>query len=1400
MVTGQRVPESRTYKLEKLLSENNLCQSWQAVNRTTGQVCFVKTPVMDSTVDIKVRENILERSYANQKKLTDNLVLKAVNKRRENGRLYIEYPFLDTRYWQSMTPELFCTTYRSCLDELLMISDFVHNFGLVHCDLKLSNFLIRHDVEKPRLLLVDPDFLCVEGTTPHGILFGTPDHIAPEILANDRIYTQSDNYSIGVSLQQCLDYFQSEKRGSGDCDWFPVDHFNELIDALTNREPLLRERLLIHAAYRSQLLDETIFEAVNRRLLKTCLSAHLQAEGNGNSQDHVDFQAVLRDDCRIHGLPSEVMSELSDCYSLNPDAVLDLMQSVIDSSKVERFGDYWHVRVPDAGMPKVLTQLDRIRGNNSILARLLSRESEVDTNELVREGLQNRSEDKPTRSYHLLVEAEKRLSDQQGQNSRKLQVQVLEALTALTKRFNRPQQAFQYCRRLLSLADEADRHSFSMYDLTRFKYSMGEINDALQIIEDGLREKYSPDSEEGLRLRRMKGWILGFRGETSAAADELTAVLDSSLGNQFYEITILAQYSLGIICWQSGRFTEAVEYLQAAIRTAEESDAYHLMISPVSGLANLYYELGECSLAVKYGKKVFNLAKTADQSDRLAHTASVLVLAYVRLADFRKAEYWLERYRSFISESTGIEAVYIYYLMRGYMSLNRGDPSGAVANLLKGHELERSGVSLRNSGKYSHNFAEAALQQGESLRCRKYVEIGRSQFLPSRDFASLQELEFLAKLERHIYGSEKLDHDLTRQLDKLVEHNCVYYAAMSYFHILLSCPEEIRRAAAESVKPIWTRITRDKVPLFQAVVTLREGLSDTPGEGGEWINILKQVYSLLNRSSNHFFAMLVSERIADEYTRLSLNRFTQKFLIQANRHAEALNNTVYSKRLKERLHALSSDVQNQTSIIESLHDISRILADVGDYDKTLHTLVNFAVDQTGAERGVLLLRVGSGVKRKLRVAAYVNCDDKSLTDIRDFSMSVMQRTIEDKNPLTINNALSDKRTKNYESIILHNVLSVTTVPLITDDDVVGVLYLDHHCIPSVFHQDDLLFIQAIANFIGYVLNSVEDFKALRLINRELINELKNVGGHNEFVTQDEDMLKLLQEMRDLASSKVPVLITGESGTGKEILSKILHKESPRKDKPLIRFNCTSVHEGIAEAELFGVQRGVATGVQPREGKFEAADGGTMFLDEIGDMPLYIQAKVLRVLEYQEFERVGSNTTQFIDTRFIYATNRDLRVMVDEGTFRKDLYYRVARFTVETKSLRERPGDIPLLVRHFTRIFTDPGNPPRFSDTVIKILTLYHWPGNVRELKNLVERFCLSYSGRPVRVRDLPLEIQSSAFGKAGNTKELESIEKAIIEETLLAVNWNQSSAARQLNMTLSALRRRIKKYNIRRHR
>ena len=327
---------------------------------------------------------------------------------------------------------------------------------------------------------------------------------------------------------------------------------------------------------------------------------------------------------------------------------------------------------------------------------------------------------------------------------------------------------------------------------------------------------------------------------------------------------------------------------------------------------------------------------------------------------------------------------------------------------------------------------------------------------------------------------------------------------------------------------------------------------------------------------------------------------------------------------------------------------------------------------------------------------------------------------------------------------------------------------------------------------------------LRHHNTQLRGKVDSAFGFEGIIGESVGIRKVIQVIRQVAPSMIPILITGESGTGKELIAKAVHNQSKRLDRRYVAFNCAGQSESLLEDQLFGHVKGAFTGAEKdREGVFEYADKGTIFLDEIGDMPMNMQAKLLRVLETGEVIRLGTNTERSTDVRFISATNRDLQHFIEEEKFREDLYFRINGAEIHIPPLRERREDIPLLVNHAAgRFAAELERPsPTFSEPAMLRLVAFNWPGNVRQLFNIVQKIVVMSTDQVIGVNDVPDEIRMSDHdehlhlgGLAG--VGLDRLEKEAIRQTLQMTGGNREQAAEMLGIGERTLYRKLKEYGL----
>ncbi len=350
-----------------------------------------------------------------------------------------------------------------------------------------------------------------------------------------------------------------------------------------------------------------------------------------------------------------------------------------------------------------------------------------------------------------------------------------------------------------------------------------------------------------------------------------------------------------------------------------------------------------------------------------------------------------------------------------------------------------------------------------------------------------------------------------------------------------------------------------------------------------------------------------------------------------------------------------------------------------------------------------------------------------------------------------------------------------------------------------FSDGDLRFLRSLASIGAAAVWTSRRVAAIERDRQRLVEEnraLRNLASREGFVGESQPVREILELVRRVAPTDVSVMIRGESGVGKERLARLVHAFSERAEGPFVPLSCAALPESLLEAELFGIEEGVATGVSRRLGKIELAAGGTLFLDEVGDLSLGLQAKLLRVVQERELERLGGRVRIPVDLRLVTATHRDLEAMVARGEFRRDLYYRLKVVVITLPPLRERRSDIPLLAHHFLEIFGRRFGKPgiHLSRDALAALMAHPFPGNVRELENIIQAAVALAPGMEISSRDLGFDHGSDVTGKGGEALSLEEMERRHIRRVLESVGGNRRAAARILGIDRSTLYRKLKRF------
>ena len=503
--------------------------------------------------------------------------------------------------------------------------------------------------------------------------------------------------------------------------------------------------------------------------------------------------------------------------------------------------------------------------------------------------------------------------------------------------------------------------------------------------------------------------------------------------------------------------------------------------------------------------------------------------------------------------------------------------------------------------------------------------------------------------------------------------------------------------------------------------------------------------------------------------------------------------------------------QDSALDLHTVIKVAQALAGEIDLEQLLGRLMHVAIENAGAERGHLILEhegaptvhvTGGADSVDVRVEEAVPLAE---ADLPVALVNLVRRTRE---TIVLDDAAVEGEFTDDLYVVRERPRSIICAPVVNQGHMVGALYLENNLAPGVFTADRAQLLQVIAAQAATAIQNAQLFAETKRLkdrlqaeNVYLIEEIKTQHGFEEIVGQAPALKRVLNRIGQVAGTDTTVLITGETGTGKELIARAIHNHSPRRERALVSINCGAISPGLVESELFGHEKGAFTGAVNRKiGRFELADGGTIFLDEIGDLPLDLQVKLLRVLQEGEIDRVGGTRSIKVNVRVIAATHNDIPKAIEEREFRPDLYYRLNVFPIHSPALRDRRQDIPLLVRHFVlKYATRMGKPiANIPKQALDALTAYDWPGNIRELANILERSVIVSRGSTLELGDW-LAPAARPAAPSPETRTLEDAERAHILEALEKTKWRvsgPSGAAVRLGLKPTTLESRMKKLGI----
>lgn len=952
-------------------------------------------------------------------------------------------------------------------------------------------------------------------------------------------------------------------------------------------------------------------------------------------------------------------------------------------------------------------------------------------------------------------------------NDRKL-AQIYRRMARIHGKKSEHEKSIQLHHQALRLSNPEDspkEYASLLIDIARDHRNKGEYQEALERLEDAMSalEGGQPSEEMGTALSCLAGvhWSMG---NYPGAFQSLCKSLDIFQKLSQIQKTAECHIALGLLLRSEGHPDKALGYYQRALAVMERfSDPYKLSVLE-NNLAIIHMDLNRWDQALECLSRSVELKKQISDLKGLASSYNNLGLIYLKMGLFNKASEHFAAALELSQETRDRSSVgSIYY------------------NLA---DLHRCRQEWREASHYLEKSLKIARELGEESRLADCLLLSGKMSIDQLDFgAGKQSLDQAAKV-------------FTKVKNRFGETEAKLAVAELALRMknLRGAQKSLSQARPfmESIGNKWFEGRFKKVC---------GSLSRAKGERDKCLSWLLESSGIFKELGARFeLAKLYLElgkvkmemgrvKEARTYLREALSMFEKSEVDGKRKEAEAL-----LKQVKEMGEA-------ENARIQTFYRLADLLNSVWDTDELLSKALELVIELLNAERGAIILY--SEQDKSFEVKTSRGLEEETSEDAIAISRRILTDVIESDSPLIVENAAKNEEFAASKSVRMYNILSILCVPLRTKSRLIGTVYLDHRSLPSVFSSEDVDFLKAFASLIAIAIEKSELYVKANEEIFQLKGVLHSFHQYPHIVGNSAKMQEIFNLVERIADSKASVLIYGESGTGKELIAHLIHTRSQRKDGPFIRVNCAALPETLLESELFGIEEKTATGVGFRKGKFELADGGAIFLDEIGDMSLSVQAKVLRVLQEKEFERVGGQRPIKVDIRIISATNMDLQKKVEEGTFRKDLYYRLNPIVINIPALRDRKDDIPYLVQHYAEKFSKENSKPQIEVTrkIIAALQSHSWPGNVRELEHLIESATLlSESGEFPREL-LPQEVRIGKelvnLDKYGKLREvLDWVEKKKIVQALERNRWNQVKAADELGLNEASLRRRIKKHRI----
>ncbi len=870
----------------------------------------------------------------------------------------------------------------------------------------------------------------------------------------------------------------------------------------------------------------------------------------------------------------------------------------------------------------------------------------------------------------------------------------------------------------------------------------GQHNKALELLEEA--QALLPDDRKDLKARILnrEGVIYSLLQHREIAEEYMLEALQLYRELGDLEGEIQTLDSLVYLCDVSERHEEAIAYMRQKIEK-------HHMLGDPQNRAFIQGREGQTALME------FRFETAKEHLKAAVKTSQRLGFEHYRI----RALNLLQRVYFYLGDLNRAEALCHEVICEWQ---KRGDVYWEAMNLLW--------------------LGELALERDDFTEALEYAEISVERFLetPRRDYV-YRAYAIAATAAARMRDTETALEWAEKASEGVQQTSGMYTGILPLVH----CGIGVALAKAG-------RIAEAEEAFEQAIECRKES------KGDNWARALLMAGEFYLNCDDMAKAQAHLKAAKQAFEEMEMSYFQEKIQVLLNQSGESSHDSDTASDSEISVDTLSVDR------LRLLYDMSRELTTERDVKVLLDRILGNLLAVYPAERVLVAIKNETPKGFVVDAVRYHNVE---ADDAEALSRGIIRCVIETNEPILSIDAQTDDRLNQYQSVIDYHIRSVLCVPVFhLNEGVMGALYVDHRGIGNAFSQEDQTFLQAFANLVGVALVNARMYEQLEEKARYLQQQVEKRYQLDDLVGQSDAMQAIYRLIERAAKSDIPVLIQGETGTGKELAARAIHYNSTRKDQPFLSQNCAALSPDLLQSELFGHKKGAFTGAtEDHKGIFEAADGGTVFLDEIADAPPPLQRSLLRVLQEGEVRRVGETVNRAVDIRIIAATNRDLKQEVAKGFFREDLYYRLHGIQIDMPPLREHIEDVPLLAEHLLTRAKEDANKSVGGLTVgaIRALTSYDWPGNVRELENKIRR--------AVALAEEGGEITSNLFSEAvgyttsdvpvgyqGHLQDrVREYEKWLIMDALEKYEGNITHTAKELGITRAGLQKKINRLELR---